>query len=238
VATLPLRGRTREYIAEVAGVAPRTAQDVITVREADPALFEQVKAGKASAHREAQEIARERRRRRLGETPLLPQGPFSVIYADPPWASDNLNVSWAPENHYPTMPHADIKELQVPAAEDALLLLWAVNCLLPRALEVMGAWGFEYKGNFVWVKPSPGVGQRIRNQHELLLLGVRGSFPGPAARNVPSSVIEAERGPHSQKPECVYQLIERMYPDCSKLELFARGTARPGWTAWGNEVEG
>jgi excisionase family DNA binding protein len=49
------------------------------------------------------------------------------------------------------------------------------------------------------------------------------------------SVIEAPRGRHSEKPECVYELIERMYRLASKLELFAR-RRRPGWTAWGNEV--
>jgi hypothetical protein len=31
------------------------------------------------------------------------------------------------------------------------------------------------------------------------------------------------------------EMIERLFPDVSKLELFARVT-RPGWTAWGNEV--
>jgi N6-adenosine-specific RNA methylase IME4 len=35
----------------------------------------------------------------------------------------------------------------------------------------------------------------------------------------------------------VYELIERAYPLASKLELFARGVTRSGWTFWGNEVE-
>jgi N6-adenosine-specific RNA methylase IME4 len=35
----------------------------------------------------------------------------------------------------------------------------------------------------------------------------------------------------------VYELLEQMYPRAHKLELFARGTPRSGWTAWGNEVE-
>jgi N6-adenosine-specific RNA methylase IME4 len=140
----------------------------------------------------------------------------------------------APENHYLTMPLAKIKALAPPVASDAVLFLWAVNCLLPQALEVMAAWGFIYKGNIVWLKPTPGVGKRIRNQHELLLLGVRGSFPCP--EQVPASVVEADRGAHSQKPERFYELIEAMYPNCPRLELFARGPARPGWSAWGNEV--
>jgi N6-adenosine-specific RNA methylase IME4 len=50
-------------------------------------------------------------------------------------------------------------------------------------------------------------------------------------------VIEARRGRHSQKPACVYQRLEQLYPRLSKLELFARGTPRRGWAAWGNEVD-
>ena len=41
---------------------------------------------------------------------------------------------------------------------------------------------------------------------------------------------------HSRKPDEAYELIEGMYPDAVRLELFAR-TQRDGWTAMGNEVE-
>ena len=50
-------------------------------------------------------------------------------------------------------------------------------------------------------------------------------------------MIEARRGRHSEKPAAVYELIEGAYPAASKLELFARGAPRPGWAAWGNELE-
>ena len=87
------------------------------------------------------------------------------------------------------------------------------------------------------MKPSIGPGRWVRNQHEPLLLGRRGNYPAPYPKDLPSSVIHAKRGRHSEKPPCVYERIERMYPHASKLELFARGTPRPGWAAWGNEVE-
>lgn len=54
---------------------------------------------------------------------------------------------------------------------------------------------------------------------------------------MPDSVIEAERGRHSQKPEQAYELIEAAYPHLTKLELFARGRPRPGWQTWGNQAE-
>jgi N6-adenosine-specific RNA methylase IME4 len=117
-----------------------------------------------------------------------------------------------------------------------VLFLWAVNCLLPEALEVIDAWGFSYKSNLVWVKPSLGLGNWTRNRHELLLFATRGqiSFPDPDER--PDSVLEAARGRHSQKPDRFYTLIETAYPQLSKLELFARGNGRPGWHSWGNQA--
>ena len=131
----------------------------------------------------------------------------------------------------------EIKALEIPVAESAILFLWAVNSKLPEALEVMAAWGFEFKDSFVWVKDWIGQGVWARHRHELLLVGRKGSFSPPDPEDRPDSVIEAPRGAHSAKPALTYELIERAYPLASKLELFARGVTRSGWTFWGNEVE-
>ena len=40
---------------------------------------------------------------------------------------------------------------------------------------------------------------------------------------------------HSQKPEISFEIIERLYPDERKLELYARNQ-RNNWDCWGNEV--
>jgi ParB-like chromosome segregation protein Spo0J len=87
----------------------------------------------------------------------------------------------------------------------------------------------------VWVKDKIGLGYFVRNQHELLLVATRGDMPSPSPGNRPPSVITAPRREHSRKPDEAYELIERMYPELPKLELFAR-QQRPGWAAWGNET--
>ena len=51
-----------------------------------------------------------------------------------------------------------------------------------------------------------------------------------------ASVITAPRREHSRKPDEAYEMIERMYPEPPKIELFARN-ARPSWAACGNQVE-
>jgi N6-adenosine-specific RNA methylase IME4 len=237
VAAVPPRGKTREIAAAWAGVSPRTLQDVATVQEHDPMLFERVKAGEMKAAQAARRVRRRLRDASLPAAPPLPDGPFDLIYADPPWQLGNPEGEFAPENHYPTMPIAAICDLQIPTADCAVLFLWAVNSLLPQALQVLNAWGFTYKGHAVWVKPSIGPGVWFRPRAELLLLGVRGGWSPPEPEERCDSVIEADRGRHSEKPGQAYELIERMYPAASKLELFARGAARPGWVAWGNEAE-
>jgi N6-adenosine-specific RNA methylase IME4 len=118
-----------------------------------------------------------------------------------------------------------------------VLFLWTTAPHLHEAFEVLAAWRFQYVSNFVWVKDKFGLGYWVRNQHELLLIATCGDMPCPLPAARPSSVITAPRREHSRKPDEAYGLIERMYPEMPKIELFARA-AREGWTVWGNQVAG
>ena len=237
VATLPHRGeRAREAAAGRAGVSPRTVQDAACVRDADPALFEEVLAGRIPANRAAARVRRARRYAEIPPAPPLPTGPFDLILADPPWQMGSPDSPFAPENHYPTMSLTELAGLPVPADDDAILYLWAVNMLLPEAFWLMGEWGFTYRANLAWVKNWIGPGMWARQRHELVLVGTRGSVRPPEPEDRPDSVMEAPRARHSEKPPCLYEIIERAYPHATKCELFARGVPHPGWVAWGNEV--
>lgn len=172
--------------------------------------------------------------------PPLPDGQFSVFYADPPWQYDFAESdSRKIENQYETLTADQLVELgneiQPMAADDSVLYMWATNPKLREALRVVAAWGFEYVTGAVWIKDKIGMGYYFRQRHELLLVGKRGDFPVPEPENRPDSVIEAPRGKHSAKPALVYELLEAMYGDQPKVELFSR-SQRPGWESWGNEV--
>jgi N6-adenosine-specific RNA methylase IME4 len=181
----------------------------------------------------------------LSAVPLPIGRRFPVIYADPPWRYENSDPLRAAENHYPTMPLDKICALQLGeglpvkavAADTAVLYLWATPRMLPQALEVVEAWGFVYLIDMVWVKDRVGIGRHTLGQHEHLLIATRGNFPAPLNGTQSSSVIDAPRRAHSQKPEEAYEIIERLYPKMGKIELFARGPARPGWTVWGNQAK-
>ena len=141
------------------------------------------------------------------------------------------------ENHYPTMTLDEICALKVQdlATPDAVLFIWTTSPKLEESFAAIRAWGFEYRTCAVWVKLSIGMGYFVRQQHELLLIAKRGEPPMPLPNARPSSITESARGEHSEKPVEGYKLIERMYPDLPKIELFARN-AREGWTAWGNQA--
>jgi N6-adenosine-specific RNA methylase IME4 len=180
---------------------------------------------------------------------LKGKGKFATILADPPWQFQNRTGKMAPEhkrlNRYSTMKLDEITALPVEsvAADKAHLYLWVPNALLLEGIEVLQAWGFEYKTNLVWHKvrkdggpDGRGVGFYFRNTTELILFGIRGKnnrtlAPGRSQVNI----LRTQKEEHSRKPIETYELIERCSPG-PFLELFARGT-RPGWTTWGNQAD-
>lgn len=124
--------------------------------------------------------------------------------------------------------------------ENAHLYLWVTNNFLEDGLKVMRELGFRYITNIVWKKDRIGLGQYFRGQHELCLFGVKGRLPYKhqvsATRSscTESTVIEAPRRKHSQKPDEMYGKIENTsYPPY--VEIFAR-EEREGWDSWGDEV--
>lgn len=161
---------------------------------------------------------------------------FGVIYADPPWRYEKGAPGREIERQYPTMSDEEICALEVPAAKDAILYLWAVAPRLDAGFRVMEAWGFRYKTCAVWDKVKVGMGFWWRGQHEILMVGTRGKVSPPPKPLRKPSVIRCPRGRHSAKPEHVRDWIAEWYPDVPKLEMFSR-LKRPGWEVFGNQVE-
>lgn len=172
---------------------------------------------------------------------------YNVIYADPPWRYQNAppRPEDAIEAHYPTMSLDELVGMNVPSAKDAVLFLWATPPLLPEALRLVAAWGFEYRTCAVWDKERIGLGYWFMQQHELLLVGRSGNISCPTIKH--SSVWRVARGRHSAKPLQVRQWITVNYPASAgfrKVELFAREGGlfqeelKDEWALIGNEADG
>jgi N6-adenosine-specific RNA methylase IME4 len=168
----------------------------------------------------------------------LPKGEYDVIYADPPWRYEFSKDSADDiENKYQTLSLQDICEMKVPAAENAVLYLWTTAPKLQEALEVIKAWGFEYKSNMVWDKQSLGMGYWFRGQHELLLVAIKGPFSPPEESLRIPSVYSEKKTKHSRKPQIIYEWLEKWFPNRKYLELFSRHQFSPLWTVYGDQLD-
>jgi len=195
---------------------------------------------------------------------LRPYGGFDLIMADNPWRFDLYSAAGeakAPQAHYDCMSLDDLAALPVEAlaAKDCLLWLWALNPMLPQALRIMDAWGFEFKTAGTWVKRTKhgkdcfGTGYVLRSSNEPFLIGTRGSpkttrstrstIPSyddgfhASGMDWPASsiTIEAKAREHSRKPDEAFAAAEGLMPNAKRLEMFSR-QSRQGWTVWGNET--
>lgn len=189
-------------------------------------------------------------------------GGFGCIVADPPWHYEDQ--AGRMRLGYPTMADDEIVALPVAtlAADRAHLYLWTTDAHLEVALRCIPAWGFTFKRTIVWVKTRAkqrilaaldaieldekdratqlvhgalklqiGGGHYVRGAHELCLFATR-DLTG-LVRDVPS-VIFAPRTKHSEKPDDLLEMAERLSPG-PRIELFAR-RRRAGWEAWGNQA--
>ena len=175
---------------------------------------------------------------------------FHTILVDPPWPETGGGRRGA-QHHYPVVPVRDMPALILGAdawrpADNAHLYLWATNTHLPDGLWLMAALGFAYKSCLTWEKPWIGLGQYFRGQTEHILFGIRGNGLQLRRAHTPRrdlttlirrSAFRLAKGErvHSRKPPESYERIEAASPP-PRLEMFARGEARPGWTTWGNEA--
>jgi N6-adenosine-specific RNA methylase IME4 len=230
-----------KHHAEVASLKAEAADSLLTLAETNGWSTRDLRKEVEKADRA------DRRSVRVGKLVQISKGNselgterrYPIIYADPPWRYEHaISDSRAIENHYPTMSLEEICSLSVAdlATEDALLFLWATAPKLGECFEVLKAWDFDYRTCAVWAKDKIGMGYYFRSQHELLLLAKRGEPPTPKEGDRRSSIIHAARAEHSAKPVEFYELIEGMYPELPKIELFCR-SPREGWAAWGNQAE-
>lgn len=80
-----------------------------------------------------------------------------------------------------------------------------------------------------------GMGRHTRANAEICLLATKGKGLSRINASIRNTHL-LNRGKHSQKPNNFRYMIEALYGDKSRIELFARQKSE-GWDVWGNEVE-
>lgn len=173
---------------------------------------------------------------------------YQVIYADPPWAYDvdlSEGATRSPTNNYPVMDLETLKifgeKVKEISHKDCILFMWITAPKLNWMNDVLEAWGFDYKTNLIWDKIKPNMGHYSSVRHEILIIAGKGTCSptcdGKTIQSVDSVQSIEKSARHSEKPLEFIDIIEKLYPDYKKIELFARNKeGRKNWTYWGNQA--
>lgn len=230
---------TSKELAKVAGVSHDTIAKVQKIEEKAPEpIKEKLQKGEISINKAYNDIKREEKKEELQKLEP-PKGKYRVILADPPWSYGDKRApsTGGCEDHYITMSLREICDMPIKelAEDNAVLFLWATSPLIQEGLEVVKAWGFNYKAMFVWDKVKHNMGHYNSVRHELLLICTRGSCL-PDNNKLYDSVQSIERSDkHSEKPEEFRNIIDDLYKYGNRIELFSRIKAE-GWDVWGNQL--
>ena len=245
--------KTRQEIAKVANVSHDTISKVKKIEAtASPEIKAKVSTGQISINEAYKGIKKEDKKvERVEliqkqiediEEGLLPDlvGLFDVVSVDPPWPyeGDSKNITSFDSvgrrvaNPYPEMSIEQIKAIELPLMENAVVLLWTTHKFLPDAFEILKEWNLDYKATLVWNKEKIGMGAWFRMQCEFCLVGIKGKpyWENTTYRDI---IIEARRE-HSRKPDSFFEMIEKITMG-NRLEYFSR-EKREGWKVFGNDI--
>ena len=173
---------------------------------------------------------------------------YGLIYADPPWKQSKGGKKSVRENSsgkpldYPTCSLDEIKEhlrlATESTTENSILFLWTIDKYLFEAQQIAESLGYKLHARMIWDKVT-GIPAAftVRYGHEYLLYMYKGKLTPVAKdeRGKVHTVFRERVTKHSKKPDIAYEIIERLYPNLKKLEMYARET-RDGWDSFGNEV--
>ena len=175
---------------------------------------------------------------------------YDILYTDPPWIQGRGGKKSARPNStginvpYDTMEIPEIIQAHWHVCRNLMnekhnVFMWTIDKYLPDAERIMATLGYRLHARIIWDKVNgPAPAYTLRFSHEYLLwFYKRGNIilPEKDKRGAFTTVMREPSRKHSQKPECAYRMIESLFPQAEKLELFAR-TERAGWDAWGNEI--
>lgn len=252
---------TQKIIAKELGWSTgKTAMADIVFKKATPQLEQKVLSNELTINQAYQEIKKEEKkeqqevkkqeykdkietvRKNEFKVDIFNTGKkFRIIYADPPWQYDleqtSPNLGGAIK-HYNSMSINELCNLPIKEIieKDAVLFLWVTSPKLNLFLQLMGAWGFDYKTSFVWDKIKHNMGHYNSVRHEFLLIGGKGKST-PDVKKLVDSVISIERSDkHSEKPIEFIELIDSLYTYGNRIELFARQAKKNNWFYYGNEI--
>lgn len=234
----------REEVAKIAGVSNGTVAKFEQVQKKKPELVKAICDREISINEAYNTIKKEERKELIQKQVEeiekgnieKPTGLFDVIAIDPPW---NYGTAYSSEgrrvaNPYPEMNQEQLKALDIPAKDNAVMFLWTTHKFIWDAKELLETWGFKYRCMLVWDKEKIGMGDLLRMQCEFCLIGIKGKPIFKDEHGI-RDIIREPRREHSRKPDAFYELVDNLCVG-DKLDFFSR-EHREGWCSYGNDTE-
>lgn len=174
---------------------------------------------------------------------------YGIIYTDPPWNVKKILRKCRPNQKenldYPTMSIEDIKNTHDYVFNNLCenkhnVFMWSTDRYLRQCEDMMNELSYKVHTRFVWDKEN-GIASAftVRFSHEYLIWFFKKGCiirPCKEMQGKYATVIREKSTYHSHKPKFVYDMLNNMFPDIPKLELFARNT-HAGFDCWGDEMK-
>lgn len=174
---------------------------------------------------------------------------FDLAVVDPPWQKrkGGLRKSRPNQNRnldYETMPTSDIfslldKDIFPLAEDDHCVFMWTVDQYFFDCEQEMIKRGYKRHCRFIWNKLN-GVAPAftVRYSHEYLIWFYKGKLLPIAKeqRGKFMTVFDEKSREHSRKPDFCYKMIDALYPNLQKMDVFSR-ERRTGWRQYGNQCD-
>lgn len=173
---------------------------------------------------------------------------IEIFVIDAPWQKKKGGLRNVRKNQgrtldYETMSVKDIfslldEEIFPLATSNHGIFMWTIDQFLFDCENEMLKRGYHRHCRFIWNKQN-GVAPAftVRYSHEYLIWFYKDKLL-PVAKEQRGrfmTVFEEKRREHSRKPEFCYKMIDALYPDSKKMDVFSR-EYRQGWYQFGNQI--
>ena len=229
--------------ADLFGTNRHYVSDAKRLQQEAPDLLERVKAGEITMPTAIREARRTAVIENLNDLSVQEvkraEGVYDVIVIDPPWPIEKIEREVRPNQvglDYPTMSLDELAGLELPAAENCHVWLWATQKFLPTAFLLLEDWGLRYVCTFTWHKPGGFQPIGLPQYNSEFVLYARKGTPLFVDTKSFNTCFDAPRGAHSEKPQAFYDTVMRVTAG-RRLDMFNRRVIT-GFDGWGQEANG
>lgn len=173
---------------------------------------------------------------------------YDILIIDPPWKKKKGGLRKSRPNQgreldYSTMDTKSIFELLdndvfCLANKQHVVFMWTIEEFLIDCDAEMEKRGYKRHVRMIWNKTN-GIAPAftIRYAHEYLIWYYKPKLLKIAdeQRGKHLSIFTEQARQHSRKPNIAYSLINALYPDSSKIDVFSR-EKREGFDQWGDQI--